>query len=66
MVARGPVDTDELWLERLESIGGDEENFENISKSSVCPPVPHDAHEVQGELSTNRSCGNGWYCQDPP
>ena len=38
----------------------------DISKSSVCPPVPHDAHEVQGELSTNRSCGNGWYCQDPP
>ena len=33
MVAGGPVDTDELWLERLESIGGDEERFENEPKA---------------------------------
>ena len=33
MVAGSPVDTDELWLEKLESVGVDEERFENETKA---------------------------------
>ena len=32
MVAGDPVDTDELWLEKLKSVGVDEERFENETK----------------------------------
>ena len=33
MVAGDPVDTDELWLEKLKSVGADEERFENETKA---------------------------------
>ena len=33
MVAGDPVDTDELWLEKLKRVGVDEERFENETKA---------------------------------
>ena len=61
MVGGGPVDTDELWLERLESIGGDEENFENETKAlGEVYPKPKDKGKnketaKKGESSSTKS-----------
>ena len=48
VVAGGPVDTDELWLERLESIGEDEERFENETKAlKIVNPKPKDMEKAK-------------------
>ena len=58
MVAGGPVDTDELWLERLESIGGDEEQFENETKAlKEVNPKPKDKGKGKETSRKGQSSG---------
>ena len=58
MVAGGPVDTDELWLERLESIGGDKERFENETKAlKDVNPKPKDKGKGKETSRKGESAG---------
>ena len=58
IVAGGPVDTDELWLERLESVGVDEERFKNKTKAlGEVNPKPKD--KGKGKEATRKGESSG-------